>query len=148
MDSADALKPLLSWGSLFGSVMAFNSVNYLIALCLDDLSIVDITWGIMHMIPNALLAYHRVVTLGQKPSPVMLLNLALVGIWGVRLSLHIGLRHKGEDYRYKIIKARWAHRPAPIRLLCAYLYIFGMQGLFSMVTNAAALYVTQYCAED
>ena len=26
--------------------------------------------------------------------------LAVVTIWALRLSLHIGLRHKGEDYRY------------------------------------------------
>lgn len=27
-------------------------------------------------------------------------NLALITIWGVRLALHIGLRHRGEDFRY------------------------------------------------
>ena len=147
MDSADALKPPLPWSSLFGAVMAFNSCVYLLAVLLDDLSIVDITWGIMHIIPNALVTYHRIVTQGQEASPLMQLNLALVAIWGIRLSLHIGSRHKGEDYRYKMIKGRWAHRPAPVRALCSYLYIFGMQGLFSMVTNAAALHVTQYCGE-
>jgi len=90
------------------------------------LSIVDITWGVMHIIPNAVVAYHRIVNGGQEPSPLMLLNLALVAFWGVRLSIHIGMRHKGEDYRYIMIKKRWAHRPAPVRALCSYLYIFGM----------------------
>lgn len=132
---------------LFGSVMAFNTVVYLLALLKNDLSIVDITWGIMFLIPNCVVAYHRVVTLGQEANPIMKLTLALLAIWAVRLSLHIGLRHKGEDYRYKIIKSRWAHRSAPARYLCSYLYIFGMQGLFSMINNAACLHITQYSGE-
>ena len=132
----------LGWWTQFGFVMAFNTVVYLIALCKDDLSIVDISWGIMFIIPNAAIAYHRIAILKQEINDVMLLTIILVSLWGVRLSWHIGSRHKGEDYRYKIIKARWRHRPAPIRYLCSYLYIFGMQGLFSMVVNASALHIT------
>lgn len=132
----------LGWWIQFGFVMAFNTVVYLIALCKDDLSIVDISWGVMFIIPNAAIAYHRIVILKQEMNDVMLMTIILITLWGVRLSWHIGSRHKGEDYRYKIIKARWRHRPAPIRLLCSYLYIFGMQGLFSMVVNASALHIT------
>jgi len=52
--------------------------------------------------------------------------MALVVIWSVRLSLHIGIRHKGEDWRYKIIKNRWAHRGYFGRTISAYLYVFVM----------------------
>ena len=71
----------------------------------------------------------------------------MVTIWGVRLAVHIGKRHKGEDYRYKIIKGRWKHRPAWAQFIISYLYIFGMQGLFSMVNNASAIYVMRYSAQ-
>jgi hypothetical protein len=50
----------LSWWVLFGLVMAFNTFNFVIAKLKDDLSIVDITWGLMFIIPNAALMFHRV----------------------------------------------------------------------------------------
>lgn len=132
----------LGWWAQFGCVMAFNTLVYLLALCKDDLSIVDISWGIMFIIPNAAIAYHRVAVLEQEVNDVMILTIVLIAVWGVRLSWHIGSRHKGEDYRYKIIKARWKDCILPIRLLCSYLYIFALQGLFAMVVNASALHIT------
>lgn len=70
--------------------------------------------------------------------------MGLVIVWSVRLSLHIGIRHKGEDWRYKIIKNRWAHRGYFGRTVSAYLYVFVMQGLFSLINNASAIYVMRY----
>jgi len=84
--------------------MAFNTINFFIAKLKDDLSIVDITWGLMFTIPNGILLWNRWET---KTEP-MLLMMGLVTVWALRLSIHIGLRHKGEDWRYKhILKARW-----------------------------------------
>ena len=45
-----------TWWQLYGAVMVFNTFNFVIAyFCLNDCSIVDITWGLMFIIPNALL---------------------------------------------------------------------------------------------
>lgn len=96
-----------SWGVLFGLVMIFNTFNFVIAKIKDDLSIVDITWGLMFIIPNAALMFHR-YKCQQEISIQMKVTMAMVTIWAVRLAVHIGARHKGEDYRYKIIKKRWA----------------------------------------
>ena len=71
-------------------------------------------------------------------------TMIMVSIWAVRLAVHIGARHKGEDYRYKIIKKRWAKCSPVGQFITSYLYIFGMQGLFSMVNNASAIYVMRY----
>ena len=92
----------LSWWVLFGGVITFNTLNYGLALILDDLSIVDITWGLMFLIPNGMLMYAR----KDEISEVMLVVMAMITLWSLRLSIHIGRRHKGEDYRYKIIKRR------------------------------------------
>jgi steroid 5-alpha reductase family enzyme len=132
---------------LFGFVMIFNTLNFILAKILDDLSIVDITWGIMFIVPNATLLLHRYscemeITLQMKIVMVMVI------VWGVRLAVHIGARHKGEDYRYKIIKARWNHCSAFGRFMAGYLYIFGMQGLFSMVNNASAIYVMRFSTQS
>ena len=70
--------------------------------------------------------------------------MGLILLWSIRLSVHIGSRHKGEDWRYKIIKNRWAHRGYFGRTLSAYLYVFVMQGLFSLINNASAIYIMRY----
>ena len=74
----------------------------------------------------------------------MIVTMCLVSLWAVRLSIHIGARHKGEDYRYKMIKGRWVRCSKGGRIIAAYLYIFGMQGLFSMINNGAAIYVMRH----
>lgn len=127
--------------------MCFNTVIFCIAKYLDDLSIVDITWGVMFLIPNAAIIIHRCFLQTGKflqPSEPMVLMFGMVAMWAVRLSLHIGMRHKGEDYRYKEMKRRWAHCNKFGALVYSYLFVFGMQGLFSMVNNAAALHVMRY----
>jgi len=113
----------ISWWILYGAVMAFNTINFLIAKYKDDLSIVDITWGLMFNFPNGILLWNRWET---KTDP-MLLVMALIICWSLRLSIHIGLRHKGEDWRYKhILKKSWEGKPWPVQWLGAYLYIFGL----------------------
>ena len=102
--------------------MVVNTLVYFIALAKDDLSIVDITWGPMLVVGNAGVILYR----GEEMGQVAILNLGMVSLWALRLAWHIGSRHKGEDWRYKRIKARWAHRSYFGRLLCAYLYVFGM----------------------
>ena len=80
----------LTWWNLFGFVMIFNTINFVLAyFVLDDLSIVDITWGIMHTIPLIAIAYYE----GGDLSAVQMLVLALVSLWAFRLSFHIGMRH-------------------------------------------------------
>jgi len=65
--------------------------------------------------------------------------LALISIWGIRLAAHIGLRHKGEDFRYVDMRNRWTEQGC--YLLTAFIMIFCLQGFFSVVTNGAGLYI-------
>jgi steroid 5-alpha reductase family enzyme len=97
--------------------MAFASVNYAIARSLDDLSIVDITWSLMFLIPNAMILYQR----RDSTSGVMLLLAVMLFIWAIRLAGHIFMRHKGEDYRYKMMKKAWENKPAAVQFVWAYL---------------------------
>jgi steroid 5-alpha reductase family enzyme len=126
---------------LFGGVMAFNTINFVIAKLKKDMSIVDITWGLMFTIPNGILLWNR---WNSKTVP-MLLVMGLVTVWALRLSIHIGMRHKGEDWRYKyILNPKWEGLHWAIAIPYSYLFIFGMQGLFSMINNASAIYVMRY----
>lgn len=132
----------IPWYQLFGAVMTFNTFNYFIALYLNDLSIVDITWSLMFLIPNGIILWDRYTN--DTLNPVILFTFGVIAVWAFRLAIHIGSRHKGEDYRYVIIKKRWEHRGPVGRFISAYLWVFGMQGLFSMVNNAAAIYIMRY----
>jgi len=60
----------------------------------------------------------------------------------VRLAIHIGRRHKGEDWRYKeLIRSRWAKCGPVGSAIAAYIYVFALQGLFSMVGNATCIHI-------
>ena len=72
----------------------------------------------------------------------------IILVWSLRLALHIGRRHKGEDYRYKMIKKGWEHRSPIARFFCAYFFVFGLQGLLSMINTASAIYVMRYSGKD
>ena len=135
--------PLPYW-YYFASVLGFNSVIFLLATAMNDLSIVDPVWSIMFLIPNALEVYAR----RNEVSDVMKLTGLLVTIWAVRLSLHIGLKHEGEDERYKVIARRWAHRGPVGKLISAFLWVFGLQGFLSVLVNASALHIMRFSPKD
>ena len=81
-----------------------NWLLFLVAQIKKDNSIVDIMWGILFIIPNAIL-----LIVNGNWNHRSILILSLISIWGVRLALHIGCRHtKGEDYRYVAMRKRWS----------------------------------------
>ena len=69
--------------------------------------------------------------------------LGLVTTWALRLSFHIGLRHNGEDFRYQEMRKNWTAEGGGYwgYLWRAFLYVFMIQALFSLISNCAALYV-------
>jgi steroid 5-alpha reductase family enzyme len=74
-----------------------------ISLPAKDVSIVDLFWGAGFV----LLAF----TYANVSGPMTrrgILVLALVGLWGLRLSVHLVLRNrgKGEDFRYRAMRER------------------------------------------
>ena len=85
------------------AVFGFNTILACYAFYKDDLSIVDIFWSIMFLIPNLILLIARIDYFNLD----MAIVIVLVTIWSLRLSIHIGVRHKGEDYRYVKIKSNW-----------------------------------------
>lgn len=64
----------------------------------------------------------------------------LVAIWGMRLALHIGCRHTGEDYRYKEMRERWTNVDKKYYRK-AYCYIFMGQALMHFIANLPSLYI-------
>ena len=47
--------------------------------------------------------------------------------WALRLSYHIGSRHKGEDWRYQyILKPKWEKKPKVEGILTSFMLVFGL----------------------
>ncbi len=99
--------------------------------------IADVAWGLgFVVIAITLLASQH---LRDSKSLVMVL---LVTMWGVRLAVHIGLRHRGkpEDGRYQAMRQKWQHQH-----LQSYVQVFLVQGFFMLlVTLPLSLFANRH----
>jgi steroid 5-alpha reductase family enzyme len=105
---------------------------WLLSLALKNAGIVDIFWGAGFVLLSAV---YFVAADGF--SERKLLVLALVAVWGLRLSGYILWRNrgKGEDYRY----ARWRERAGDRFWWTSLLQVFLLQGLLMWVISMPVL---------
>lgn len=84
-------------------VLAFSVAAWLVSVAKSNVSIVDSLWSLMILL--SLLAY---LYFAGSSGPRTLILVSLLGVWAVRLSLHIAIRNHGEpeDRRYQAIRAR------------------------------------------
>lgn len=89
----------------FAFALAAGVLLWLVSLPLKDASIIDIFWG-----PG--IAAMVDIAAWQAPGTGIgaFLALVLVNAWALRLGLHIGLRHQGEDRRYAAMRQKFGHR--------------------------------------
>jgi steroid 5-alpha reductase family enzyme len=66
---------------------------------------------------------------------------ACITLWALRLSIYIFIRHKKEDYRYKEMREDWTKQGVCVYYAKAFGFIYGMQGLFSIINNGSVLFV-------
>src|SRR5579871_2460350 len=117
------------------------SLWFLIALKLRRNDVADVAWGVGFIILT-LVAQFSTATISTRGMIVT----ALVIVWGVRLSLHIGLRNQGkaEDPRYRKWREEWgAH--ATVR---AYFQIFLLQGFLMIMILIPVTYVLARGSSD
>jgi steroid 5-alpha reductase family enzyme len=75
---------------------------WLVSLRLKDVSIIDIFWG-----PGIAAMVDITAWIAPLGGIRAFLVLLLVNAWALRLSLHIGLRHHGEDRRYAAMRQKF-----------------------------------------
>ncbi len=75
------------------------------------------------------------------------LVISLVAIWGIQLAIHIGRRHKGEDFRYSDIRVLWMEEGLTLYYLKTFFSIFMLQAAFSIVVNGSAIFVCIYTTD-
>jgi steroid 5-alpha reductase family enzyme len=110
-------------------VAAAGFVTWLLSLGLRNVSIVDSLWSLMFV----MLAWVYALMGVDAVTPRTMLILALVTVWGLRLSIYITWRNRGhgEDRRYQAIRAR--NQPN-FELKSLYL-IFGLQALLAWLIS-------------
>jgi len=110
------------------AVAVAMAVVWLVAVAVHNVSIVDVVWG-----PAIWLVAAVALGLGPGVLERRLLVFALVGVWAVRLAVHIGRRNhgKGEDYRY----AAWRVRYGPGYWWISLFQVFWLQGALLLVVT-------------
>jgi steroid 5-alpha reductase family enzyme len=92
-----------------------------------DNGLIDIWWGLGFAAVNL----SQVATMYQQGMQIdnrTIITNICTALWGLRLALHIGKRHKPEeDYRYVAMRERWMARGGKkLYYFSAYMYIFIM----------------------
>jgi steroid 5-alpha reductase family enzyme len=118
-----------AYGVSFAVIVAYMTILWIVSLIQRDASIADIFWG-----PGFVLLAVFHLVLGDGFLPRKLLSLVLVGIWGLRLSIHILRRNrgKGEDRRYR----KWRAEAGPKFWWYSYLQVFLLQGALMGLISA------------
>ncbi len=108
-------------------MLAMGFATWLISLYRRDASVVDVLWPLL-MLAAAL------VHAAASPSLGAALIVALVGLWAVRLALHILVRNhgRGEDRRYAAIRRKYS----PNFGIKSLFIIFGFQTVLAWIISS------------
>ena len=99
------VNPMLVWLPV-AIVMAGNILLYFVCIPLKDNSWIDVFWGLTFVNPLVGILIYKSYH-GEEIYARVVLNFVIVTVWALRLALHIGLRHKGEDFRYAQWRSDW-----------------------------------------
>jgi steroid 5-alpha reductase family enzyme len=116
------------------TIFCFMCIAFIVSQIKKDNSIVDTAWGIGFITVT-------VVTLsvyGDQNFHQRLVSY-LVIMWGLRLSLYIGIRHAGrpEDFRYANARRKWGNKIA----LHSFFEVFMLQGLVMFINTLPVVVV-------
>ncbi len=120
----------------FIAVLVYMTGLFALALRRKDNSVADAGWGIGFLVVWT-------VTFFLEPGGTALQGLAggLIAAWGLRLSVHVGLRNRGrgEDFRY----AQWRKEWGRAFVLRTYLQVFLLQGSFLILTAMPVIIINR-----
>lgn len=111
-----------------GAILLLMIVTWLVSVLVHDASIVDIIWGAGFVVVAATAA-----AVGDGFPDRRYLLLALVGIWGLRLSGYLAWRNlgHGEDYRYVAMRKKFGDRFWWI----SFFQVFLLQGVLMWIVS-------------
>jgi steroid 5-alpha reductase family enzyme len=110
------------------TVFIYMAVVFVLAQVRENNGIVDIAWGLGFIVVTAAL-------FAREPAlfPAKALVMALVLVWGLRLSIHIGRRNRGkpEDFRYAAMRRKWGKAVG----VKSFFFVFMLQGFLMLVVS-------------
>lgn len=123
-------------------IVALVTLVWLISVMIKNASIVDIFWGIGFVMVNG---YYFFNTPDSSIRKILLL--ALVTLWGLRLSIHIFWRNWGkpEDYRYQEFRKNYGEKRY---WWFSYFQVFLLQGVLLWLISAPLFAVNFYSANN
>jgi len=112
-------------------IFIYVTVWFFISLIQKRNDVADIAWGLGFVVVSAFCFF------SYPHTPVAMLVYALVTLWGVRLSVHIGLRSRGkmEDFRYQKMRTDWGESV----VWRSFLQVYVLQGFFMWVISLPIL---------
>lgn len=113
-------------------LLGYMSLWFAVAVLAKRNDVADIAWGLGFVVLSWISLWHGAY------SQRLLLVVALVTLWGLRLAWHIALRTVGrpEDSRYAAWRRTWTHF-----YLRSYVQIFLLQGVFLYVILLPILFM-------
>ena len=123
-------------------IVAFFSLFWILSVLLKNAGIVDIFWGLGFVL---VATFYFVVT--PDISTRKFITMALVVLWGLRLSIHIFLRNLGkpEDYRYREFRKNYGEKRY---WWFSYFQVFLLQGFLVWLISAPLLAVNYFAVEN
>jgi len=118
-------------------ILIYMSLWFIVSLIIKRNDVADIAWGFGFVV-----AAIGILIKTQNHSLSAYIVTFLILVWGLRLSLHIGLRNikKSEDFRYQNWRENWGKW----FILRSYLQIFILQGFLMLVILLPALVIYAY----
>ena len=119
-------------GAAVAMLLTMNAM-FVVGMYKNDNSLIDIAYG-----PAFVVVGLAAWLAGGMPGHFRpLLMLGLVCLWGLRLGLHIGLRHRGrgEDFRYRNFRESWGET----FVWRSFLQIYMLQGAVILVVGTPVL---------
>lgn len=110
------------------AVVAAMTAVWLVSIAVRNVSIVDVAWG-----PAIWLVSAIALAIGPGVFERRLLVFALLGVWAIRLAVHIGRRNhgRGEDRRY----VAWRERYGPGYWWISLFQVFWLQAALLLLVS-------------
>jgi steroid 5-alpha reductase family enzyme len=119
-------------------ILSLMTILWVVSIIIRNVSIVDLFWGFGFVVASFL---YFAMAEGNMTRKTVLL--ALVTVWGLRLSIYLSLRNygKGEDFRYREFRKKYGeHRYWWI----SFFQTFLLQGLLMWLISAPLLGAMYY----
>jgi steroid 5-alpha reductase family enzyme len=119
-------------------IMIMMTLFWVVSIIVKNVSIVDLFWGLGFVLASG---FYFLKTDGSDPRKIILI--ALVTIWGVRLSVYLAWRNigKGEDFRYKQFRKNYGEKRY---WWISFFQTFLLQGILMWLISAPLLGAQYY----